>query len=47
MPLADLPQLDAVLISHDHYDHLDTATIDSLLTQQQARSWSRSASAST
>ena len=36
MALADLPQLDAVLISHDHYDHLDTATIDHLLTQQRA-----------
>ncbi|MCW2786373.1 MAG: putative secreted metallo-beta-lactamase superfamily protein [Marmoricola sp.] len=35
MNLADLPRLSAVLISHDHYDHLDTATIDAL-TQQQA-----------
>jgi L-ascorbate metabolism protein UlaG (beta-lactamase superfamily) len=36
MPLADLPRLDAVLISHDHYDHLDTATIDWLRTKQDA-----------
>src|SRR5262245_50422722 len=26
-PLAALPQLDAVIVSHDHYDHLDRATI--------------------
>lgn len=35
LALADLPRLSAVLISHDHYDHLDTATIDWLTANQQ------------
>ncbi len=28
--IEDLPKLDAVVISHDHYDHLDRATIEEL-----------------
>lgn len=28
MTLGEVPELSAVVISHDHYDHLDTATID-------------------
>jgi len=33
LPLDQLPHLDAVIISHDHYDHFDEATIRVLATK--------------
>lgn len=30
IPLEQLPQLDAVVVSHEHYDHLDMATVTTL-----------------
>ena len=34
--LSDLPALSAVVISHDHYDHLDMSTVDTLVRTSSA-----------
>ncbi|MEV6342262.1 MBL fold metallo-hydrolase [Actinoplanes sp. NPDC051851] len=36
IPLRELPPLDAVVISHDHYDHLDMVSIQNLVDLQAA-----------
>lgn len=30
IPIGDLPKLDAILITHNHYDHMDLRTLDAL-----------------
>ena len=37
LALDTLPELDAILITHNHYDHLDTATLDRLHTRASCR----------
>ncbi|ETK37483.1 MBL fold metallo-hydrolase, partial [Microbispora sp. ATCC PTA-5024] len=36
VPLYELPELHAIVISHDHYDHLDMATVRELVRTQSA-----------
>ena len=39
MPLEKLPALDAVVISHDHFDHLGEATVRQLAAQRPTLRW--------
>ena len=33
IPVTDVPELDAIVISHDHFDHLDRGTIEALASR--------------
>ena len=37
--LAELPPIDLVIESHDHYDHLDSATVDTLVRTYPSARW--------
>lgn len=37
--LKDLPEIHAVLISHDHYDHLDSSTVEQLRNSHPKARW--------
>lgn len=37
LAIADLPPLDAILLSHDHYDHLDRPTVEELAAHFRGR----------
>jgi L-ascorbate metabolism protein UlaG (beta-lactamase superfamily) len=39
LPLEELPRLDAVLVSHDHYDHLGEGTVRRLAELQPESRW--------